>query len=150
MEYVSFDQPILCELFEMLLKVEKVQEIGRFALLKHKAPHFGRLSLIYARNGYGKSTLCSVIRSASENDALIIAARKRLGAVKESLIQTEWQAAGAVTFASGKWSDCPGHVYVFDHEYIKRNVHVAENVTIENKRNLIPVVLGSYGVQLSR
>lgn len=133
----------------MLLKVEKIQEIGRFASLKHKAPQFGRLNLIYARNGYGKSTLCSIIRSASEQDTLILAARRRLGAVKESLVQTEWQAAGNVTFASGRWSSCPGHIYVFDHEFIKRNVHVAESVTIENKRNLIPVVLGSYGVQLA-
>ena len=41
----------------MLLKVESVEEIGRFASLKHKAPQFSELNLVYARNGYGKSTI---------------------------------------------------------------------------------------------
>src|SRR4051794_30426195 len=125
----------------MLLKIEAIQEVGRFSLLKHKAPQFGRLALVYARNGYGKSTLCSILRSAAEQDNLIIAARRRLGAVAESTIQTLWQAGEPVVFSSGKWNVCPGNVNIFDAEYIRRNLHVADNVTRENKRNLIPVVL---------
>lgn len=69
----------------MLLKVETVEEIGRFKTLKHQAPHFGSLTAVFARNGLGKSTLCSIIRSAAEQDARLIAARKRLGATKEPL-----------------------------------------------------------------
>lgn len=133
----------------MLLKVERIQEIGRFSTLRHKAPQFGRLSLIFARNGYGKSTLCSVLRSATEQDVLQIASRRRLGAVKESVVQIEWQSAGAVVFSAGKWNSSPGHIYLFDAEYIRRNIHVADSVTRDNKRNLIPVVLGDYGVQLA-
>lgn len=133
----------------MLLRVEKIQEVGRFSTLRHKAPQFGRLSLIFARNGYGKSTLCSIIRSATEQDVLQISSRRRLGAINESVVQIEWQSAGAVVFSSGKWNSTPGHIYLFDAEYIRRNLHVADSVTRDNKRNLIPVVLGDYGVKLA-
>ncbi|MCX7318861.1 MAG: AAA family ATPase [Hyphomicrobiales bacterium] len=134
----------------MLLKIEAIQEIGRFASLKHKAPQFEKFVLIYARNGYGKSTLCSVIRSAADQDVKLLAARRRLGAKQESVVQTLWQSAGSIVFASGKWSNTPGEIHIFDAEYIRRNVHTADSVTRENKRNLIPVVLGAYGVKLSK
>jgi wobble nucleotide-excising tRNase len=134
----------------MLLKVENIQEVGRFASLKHKAPHFGRLSLLFARNGYGKSTICSILRSATDNDPQLIAARRRLGSKSDSLIHTEWKSDGAVKFAAGKWNSCPGHVLIFDHDYVLKNLHVAESVTRGNKRSLLEVVVGEKGVALAK
>lgn len=134
----------------MLLKIEIIEEIGRFASLKHKAPQFGAMSLVFARNGYGKSTLCSVLRSAAEQDGSLIAARKRLGSAGASLAHTEWKQHGSVKFAGGLWSACPGPVHIFDGEYVHRNLHVAESVTRDNKRSLINVIFGHQGVQLAR
>lgn len=134
----------------MLLKISTIQEIGRFTSFKHKAPLFESFVLIYARNGYGKSTFCSLLRSAADQDAKLITARRRLGALKESRIETLWQSSGVIEFASGEWTKCPGDLHIFDSEYIRRNVHTADAVTRENKRNLIPVVLGAYGVQLAK
>jgi wobble nucleotide-excising tRNase len=134
----------------MLLRFDKIQEIGRFASLTHKAPQFPRLALIYARNGYGKSTFCSIIRSAAESKPEYITARRRLGALKESTIQSQWQAHGTISFNNGKWNACPGSVYVFDQDYIQQNLHVGESVTRDHKRSLLRVVLGAKGVQLAR
>lgn len=133
----------------MLLKVETVEEIGRFKTLKHQAPHFGSLTAVFARNGLGKSTLCSIIRSAAEQDARLIAARKRLGATKEPSAHLQWHTHGAVTYSVGKWNSCPGPVHVFDAEFVRRNLHVGESVTRDNKRSLIPIVLGEEGVKLA-
>jgi wobble nucleotide-excising tRNase len=133
----------------MLLKIETIQEIGRFASLKHQAPQFGKLTLVFARNGYGKSTLCSIIRSAADQDTLLLAARRRLGARAESQVQTKWQFEGAIDFSNGHWNACPGNIYIFDTEYVRHNLYVSDSVTIENKRNLIPVVLGAKGVALA-
>lgn len=133
----------------MLLRVDAVQEVGRFSSLKHKAPAFGRLSFIYARNGLGKSTLCSILRSAVEEDGKLIAARKRLGSVAESRVQTKWQTHGQIDFSGGKWNGCPGDVFIFDLEFVLRNLHVGESVTRDNKRNLVPVVLGAQGTSLA-
>lgn len=132
----------------MLLKVEAIEEIGRFVSLKHKGPQFGRLSLVFARNGYGKSTLCAVLRSVAEQNPNLIEARRKLGAVAESRVHLNWNGGAAVTFATGKWNTCPGDICVFDQEYVRRNLHVGESVTRDNKRSLLPVVLGDGGVAL--
>ncbi|HEY1926650.1 MAG TPA: AAA family ATPase [Caulobacteraceae bacterium] len=135
----------------MLLKVENIQEIGRFASLKHKAAQFGALTLIFARNGYGKSTLCSVLRSSSELKGQIIAARRRLSATGDSLAHLVWKGGAATKFKTGVWDlACPGPVHIFDGEYVHRNLHVAESVTRDNKRSLISVVLGEQGVALAK
>jgi wobble nucleotide-excising tRNase len=133
----------------MLLKVEKIEEIGRFATLRQQAAQFGKLTLVFARNGYGKSTVCSVLRSAAEQDPKAIEARRKLGAVAESKVHLHWQTKGAVTFATGKWNVCPGQLLVFDQEYVRRNLHVADSVTRDNKRSLLPVILGDRGVALA-
>ena len=134
----------------MLLKRVEIQEIGRFASLKHKAPQFSRLTLIFARNGYGKSTICAVLRSASESQPNYIHARRRLNAKGESRVQSDWGLGSDVVFSSGKWNCCPGKVHVFDQEFVNQNLHVGESVTRENKRSLLPVVLGDKGFELAQ
>jgi wobble nucleotide-excising tRNase len=134
----------------MLLKLNAIEEIGRFAMLRHQAEQFSRLSLVFARNGYGKSTLCAILRSASEERPSYIQARRRLDAKKESRVQSKWASGATVAFGGGKWNSCPGKVYVFDQEFIHQNLHVGESVTRENKRSLLPVVLGEGGVELAR
>lgn len=133
----------------MLLKIDSIEEIGRFRKLTHKAEQFSRLSLIFARNGYGKSTLCAVLRSASESEPKHISARKNLSATGECRVQTSWEAGRTVSFGNGAWNSCPGKVHVFDQDYVLRNLHVGESVTRDNKRSLLPVVLGEEGVRLS-
>ncbi|MBG1233986.1 AAA family ATPase [Aestuariivirga litoralis] len=133
----------------MLLKIDSVEEIGRFVVLKHKAPQFHRLSLIFARNGYGKSTVCAVLRSATDQNPDHISARRRLGAVNPSKIQLTWKS-GHYGFSSGSWTACPGKIYVFDQDFVLQNLHIGESVTTQNKRSLLPVVLGDAGVAMAQ
>ena len=133
----------------MLLKLDSIEEIGRFQSLKHKAQQFSRLNLVFARNGYGKSTICAVLRSAAENEPNHIAARRRLDAKSECKVQSQWQTIGNIGFASGAWSNTPDKVFVFDAEYVHQNLHVGDSVTRDNKRSLLPVVLGDAGVNLA-
>lgn len=134
----------------MLLRLNAVEEIGRFGSLTHKAEQFSRLSLVFARNAYGKSTLCSVLRSASENQPKYIQARRRLGAKGESRVQSSWAPNITIAFGGGSWNANPNKVYVFDQEFVLQNLHVGESVTRENKRSLLPVVLGEAGVQFAQ
>lgn len=133
----------------MLQRINVVEEIGRFSKLTHNAEAFVRLSLIFARNGYGKSTLCAILRSASDGNAGHISARRKLGAVGDSRVQSTWASGATVSFASGKWNSCPGKIHVFDQEYVAKNLHVGDSVTRDNKRSLLPVVLGDEGVRLA-
>lgn len=134
----------------MLLKFDSIEEIGRFAKLTHRAEAFARLALVYARNGYGKSTLSAILRSASEREPNQIHQRRRLSATGECRVQTSWASGVTVAFGGGNWNSCPGTVHVFDQEYVFRNLHVGDSVTRENKRSLLPVVLGEEGVRLSQ
>jgi wobble nucleotide-excising tRNase len=133
----------------MLLKIDSVEEVGRFVVLRHKAPHFHRLSLIFARNGYGKSTVCAVLRSATDQNPDHISARRRLGAVNPSKIQLTWKS-GHFGFSSGSWTACPGKIYVFDQDFVLQNLHIGDSVTTQNKRSLLPVVLGDAGVAMAQ
>lgn len=133
----------------MLLRIDSVQEIGRFAKLTQKAQQFAKLSLIFARNGYGKSTFSAILRSLSEGDVNLIHARRRLSATADCTVQMSWAPGTTVAFSGGMWNSCPGKIHVFDQDYILRNLHVGESVTRDNKRSLLPVVLGEEGVRLS-
>jgi wobble nucleotide-excising tRNase len=133
----------------MLLKLDSIEEIGRFQLLKHKAPQFSRLTLVFARNGFGKSTICAVLRSVATNEPNHISARRRLDAKSECKVQSQWQTIGNIGFSSGAWSQNPDKVFVFDAEYVHQNLHVGDSVTPDNKRSLLPVVLGDAGVELA-
>lgn len=133
----------------MLQKFKAVEEIGRFSKLTHKAEPLAKLSLIFGRNGYGKSTLCAILRSCTDGKAEHIAARRRLGAVNDSRVESVWASGSTFAYSAGKWNGCPGRIYIFDQEYVSKNLHVADSVTRDNKRSLLPVVLGDQGVALA-
>jgi wobble nucleotide-excising tRNase len=132
----------------LLLRIDSIEEIGRFESLNQKAPQFRRLSLIFARNGYGKSTICAVLRSATDQNPTHIQSRRKLGAVKPSTVQLEWKS-GKLGFTAGNWNSCPGKIYIFDQEFVLQNLHIGDSVTTQNKRSLLPVVLGDTGVALA-
>jgi hypothetical protein len=133
----------------VLLRLELLAEIGRFKSLRHKAPQFTKLSLVYGRNAQGKSTVCAVLGSAALSDPQLIATRKRLGARTEPRVALEG-ATGTVSFNSGRWNGSLGRVYIFDQDYVERNVHVSGSVTRDNKRQLLQVIIGQTGVELAR
>jgi wobble nucleotide-excising tRNase len=132
----------------VLLRLELLAEIGRFKSLRHKAPQFTKLSLVYGRNAQGKSTVCAVLGSAALSDPQLIATRMRLGARTEPRVALEG-AAGTVSFNSGRWNGSLGRVYIFDQDYVERNVHVSGSVTRDNKRQLLQVIIGQTGVELA-
>ena len=133
----------------MLHKVDSLSEIGRFATLRHKAPQFARLTLLFAKNAYGKSTICAVLSAAAERDPLGIYSRRRLDAAAEPRVSIEWDTSVAA-FDRGSWNRDISPIAIFDQDYVERNVHVAGHVTRTNKRELLPVVVGETGVQLAK
>ena len=63
----------------MINKVEKLGHIGRVAELRHRAEPMKKMSLLFARNGMGKSTICAVLRSDIAQDAKAIDERVHQG-----------------------------------------------------------------------
>jgi len=134
----------------VLIKVDKLGHIGRFEELRHRAEPMKRLALLFARNGMGKSTICAVLRSAVAQDAKAIDERVHLGKAGAPMASLEVDGVGTVAFNNGAWNRAASPMLVFDQEFIRQNVHAAEEVTRDNKRGLFRVIIGSTGVTLAR
>ena len=134
----------------MLTKVDRVTHIGRFQVLQHRAEGLRRLALIFARNGFGKSTICAVVRSASTQDPSLIVEREHLGSPGVPAVTLQFDPGGTTAYNNGTWNRTPPPILLFDQDYIRSNVHVAEEVTTDNKRSLLRVIIGAAGVTLTR
>lgn len=134
----------------MLTKVDQLAHIGRFQILQHRAEGFKRLALLFARNGYGKSTICAVLRSAATQSPRLIAEREHLGNAGIPSATIQFAPAKTVAFNNGSWNSSPPPILLFDQEYVKTHIHVAEEVTTDNRRRMLRVIIGSTGVELAR
>lgn len=134
----------------MLIKVDKLGHIGRFEELRHRAEPMKRLALVFARNGMGKSTICAVLRSVIAQDSRAIDERVHLGNAGAPMASLEIDGVGTVAFNNGAWNRAASPMLVFDQEFVRQNVHAAEEVTRGNKRGLFRVIIGSTGVTLAR
>lgn len=134
----------------MLKKISSLDHIGRFAKLRHRAEPLKSLALVFARNGMGKSTMCSVLRAAKSQESRPIAERAHRGQSGPQSAVLEFDGVGTVAFGSGTWSRTIPPMMIFDQEFVRANVHAAEEVTRQNKRSLFRIIIGESGVALAR
>ncbi|MEI5689101.1 AAA family ATPase [Sphingomonas kyungheensis] len=133
----------------MLKKVIAIKNVGRF--LNSAAPgnpHFARHTFITGANGYGKTTICAVLRSLGANDPSHILGRKTLGSADAPTVELLLDS-GAARFDGTAWSATLPGTAVFDGVFVAENVHSGEIVDIEQKRNLYRVIVGDDGVKLA-
>lgn len=133
----------------MLTRIDHLKNVGRFTSFKQRADALGPLALLFARNGYGKTTLCAVLRSAAAQNSAPIDERQHLGNAGPPEASLTFDPTGAVVFQNGAWNRAPPSVLTFDGEFVRRNVHTADEVTRDNKRQLLRVIVGAAGVRLA-
>jgi wobble nucleotide-excising tRNase len=135
----------------MLKKIISVRNLGRFVnsgLVGVQG--YAKYTQIFGANGFGKTTLCAVLRSVGANDPAIIAGRTRLGGAKAAAPQVELLFDDKpVKFENGAWSSTVPEVLVFDGHFIADNVHSGDAVGLDQKRNLYRVIVGKEGVGLA-
>ncbi|MCL6550293.1 MAG: AAA family ATPase [Acidothermus cellulolyticus] len=136
----------------MIRRIRLLRNIGQFDSVDAAASiTLGRLVLVYAENGRGKTTLAAVLRSLATGDAIPITERRRLGAARlpHVVIECEGEPSDAV-FQDGAWNRTLPHLVVFDDVFVDSNVHSGLNVEPHHRQNLHEVILGAHGVELSR
>ena len=73
----------------MLKRFQIIQGVGTFS--NFRSPNSGvdlsRNTVLYANNGYGKSTIATILKSAHQNDSQIITARQTLTAQQTPIEQ---------------------------------------------------------------
>lgn len=133
----------------MLKKIIAIKNVGRFRNSAAAGnPALAKHTLIVGANGFGKTTLCAVLRSLKSGDAAHILGRRTLGVAgipkAELLFST-----GVVRFDGATWSSSYPAIAIFDGVFVAENVHSGEVVDIDHRRNLYRVIIGEEGVLLA-
>ncbi len=133
----------------MLERIKYVAGIGRFESAAAKV-EFAPLTLIYAQNGKGKSTLSDILRSLASGDPTAVLRRARLGATSPPKVVMQL-SQGDVVFEHGKWSatDLPT-ISVFDEQFVNKNIFSGIQIDPEHRKNLHHLVIGHQGVVLDQ
>lgn len=114
------------------------------------SPQLSQLTMFYARNGRGKSTLTSVLRAAKTGSANTVLARRSLGNNAAAPHVTLVSSSGNYVFKGDHWQHKNAPIEVFDTEFIADNVFAGEMTTLEHDRGLFSVIVGDEGVRLNR
>lgn len=134
----------------MLEKFISIRNIGRFRDCTPRGDvAFRKLTLLFAENGRGKTTLCAILRSLQSGQPEYIAARKTLGTIDAASVKIRL-GGNTITFGNGSWSSIHPDITVFDSIFVHDNVYAGDYVDHEHKKNLYRVIVGAQGVQLVR
>lgn len=133
----------------MLKKIISIKNVGRFrnSTGRHN-PSLPRHVLVLGANGFGKTTLCAILRSLQTGDSRYVVGRRTLGQTAEPTIDLLTDA-GTVRFNGQGWSQPLPGIAVFDSTFIDENVHSGDSVESEHRRRLYRIILGSKGVGLA-
>ena len=107
-----------------------------------------KLTLIYAENGRGKTTLSSILRSLSTKDASLIKERYRLGSEHGTHIVVKNNGKNYI-FHNDTWNSHIQDIAVFDDFFIAENVYSGVDVASSHKQNLHKLIIGTQGLQLN-
>lgn len=133
----------------MLERIQLLRNIGQFDSVTAGAQlPFARLTLIYAENGRGKTTLAAILRSLASGDPNLVLERQRLGAVHPPHVVLG-MAAGAVQFQNGAWPAPMPEIAIFDDAFVAANVCSGVEIGPGHRQNLHELILGAQGVALN-
>lgn len=113
------------------------------------SPPLSQLTMFYARNGRGKSTLTSVMRAARDGCSNTVMARRSLGNNAADPEITLISESGKLLFKNGKWHHKRASIEVFDATFIADNVFAGEMIELPQDRGLFSVIIGEKGVRLA-
>ena len=134
----------------VIQKFIRIQNIGKFRNCNASGDvELRKLSLIYAENGRGKTTLCDILRSLCTGNGDLVKGRKLLGSSQPILIEIRLDNSNA-NFDGEHWSTTMPELYIFDTRFIDENVYSGEVVEHGHKRNLFRVIVGEKGVSLAQ
>jgi wobble nucleotide-excising tRNase len=134
----------------MIEKFISIKNIGRFRDCSPQGDvTFCRLTLLFAENGRGKTTLCAVLRSLQTGKHEFISERKTLGTTAPASVQIRLGGSN-LSFSNNTWSASHPNIAIFDSVFIHENVYAGDYVDHDHKKNLYRVIVGSQGVQLAR
>lgn len=110
---------------------------------------FAPLTVIYAENARGKTTLAAILRSLATGNSNIILERHRLNAPHQPHIVVELNNGGPAVFQNGVWSQTLPQLTIFDDLFVAENVCSGIEVSSSQRQNLHELIIGSEGIALN-
>jgi wobble nucleotide-excising tRNase len=135
----------------VLSRIQLIRNIGQFESVNSGASiALPRLTVIYAENGRGKTTLSAILRSLGSGDPTPIAERKRLNAAHDPHVVMQPANGTAINFQNGAWTQTLPNLTVFDDLFVAENVFSGLSVEAGHRQNLHELILGAQGVTLGK
>jgi len=141
----------------MLKRIKQIKNIGRFKDCKAACAEFTKMTVIFGRNTYGKSTLTDLLSSIQSGNVDAIKNRKTISnqqtGQQSAKLCFEFSSGGGeipVEFKGGHWQpSLPNNLKlkIFDDSFIHKNLFVGKQLTRDTKENFSSFILGEQGVR---
>lgn len=133
----------------VLEKIQLLRNVGQFGSVNGMPANLTKLTLLYAENGRGKTTLASILRSAATGIAAFIEDRHRLTAQHPAHVVLSETGGASAVFQNGSWTRTIPDVVVFDDQFVAENVCSGIEIDPAHRQNLHELILGAPGVSLN-
>jgi wobble nucleotide-excising tRNase len=133
----------------VLEKIVRIDGVGIFHNGTPAAQDLSKLTLIYADNARGKSTLSAILRAVSSGDTVALTSRATIGGTRPAAVHLRFQEPGGgrmVKFENGAWDGQAPQVHVFDNAFVENNVYAAGEVSTGQHEALLDFALGTAAV----
>lgn len=133
----------------MMERIQILRNVGQFDSVD-PASHiaFSKMTMIYAENGRGKTTLAAIFRSLSTGNSGLITERHRLNAQNAPHIIIK-ASSQIYAFRDGTWSAQLPDIAIFDDNFVVQNIYSGIEVDKEHRQNLHELILGAQGILLN-
>jgi wobble nucleotide-excising tRNase len=130
--------------------IQLLRNIGKFDSVNAGAQlPFSKLTLIYAENGRGKTTLAAILRSLSDGNPVHITERKRVTARNPPHVVVGVASSPPHVFQNGAWTATLPDIVIFDDAFVAQNVCSGIDIEPGHRQNLYELILGARGVALN-
>jgi len=134
----------------MIKKFIQIRNVGRFRNYSSRGDvTFRKLTLVFAENGRGKTTLCAIFRSLQTGQPEFILERKTLGTDGAPIVKMRIDGEIFTFSDEAVWSNTYSDILIFDPDFVHRNVYAGDYVGHEHKKNLYRVIVGEEGAKLA-
>ena len=131
-------------------RIQLLRNVGQFdSVIEWAQLPLTRLTLIYAENGRGKTTLAAILRSAGTGNAQLVIERHRLGAQHPPHLVLTPRAGPPLVFQNSAWSTTMPSITTFDDHFVAQNVCAGIEIGSSHRQNLHELILGAQGVALN-
>ena len=135
----------------MLDRIRLIRNIGQFDSVSDGANlPLSKLTVVYAENGRGKTTLSAILRSLGTGDATPISERQRLTTTQPPHVVMQRVGGTAMNFQGGAWTQTFPNLAIFDDVFVDQNVYSGLSVETGHRQNLHEFILGAQGVTLGK